>query len=193
LTAAATDSIESCDAKGNGWRLTFVRRNDRWAHQIALLLANRRPQLLLASVEGADRDVWPSSPPFQELVIERSHDDNSIRSGPAMLLGRAGTGHWSASFELQLDPPRLLVDVACKVDRSPGFLGSTYRCSSPVDQTQEMSIALWRDANGPSVWLAADENLRSELAAENETIVVRPKSAASPATVRWRYRLSIDA
>jgi hypothetical protein len=47
-------------------RVRFFQTGDRYGHAIDLIeRGNVRP--LLESVEGADTDIWPTSPPLQHL------------------------------------------------------------------------------------------------------------------------------
>lgn len=72
--------------------LEFCRHRDRWQHR---WLLDRKGQLTvwMISVEGDDAQVWPPSPPLQEL------DRLTVPAGPAIFgVGRGGLAHWSVSF-----------------------------------------------------------------------------------------------
>ncbi|MGE0608654.1 MAG: hypothetical protein AB7O62_16285 [Pirellulales bacterium] len=155
-----------------GVSLRFWRVRDRIWHSVfrrhsGSELADQ--PLLLSSVEGDADDDWPTSPPFQNIHVERRPDGEQI----AFLIGMAGSSHWSASVQLQSNG-RLIFDVACLVRASPRYLGSTYGYSG---STMPRLIG---ETVGTEV----------EIAAETPQFTIRPPTVGKfPATIRWRYEL----
>lgn len=177
-----------------GLRLEFRRTADRFAHQV-WAIADGRSELLLASQEAAADDVWPSSPPLQELHLESRPGGREL----ALLVGMAGHSHWSLSAELDPAAGSLAFDVACRMRDGAGPLGSLY-------QTER----IWRWSPEPTTLTctALGRNYRIEvdrvvapdgrLALPSSTFVlVEPAHAkdasAAPRTVRWRFVVSTSS
>jgi hypothetical protein len=154
-------------------RVVFDRRGDRYGHRIERRIDGVW-HVAIESLEGSSNEDWPPSPPLQTLHIERR------ATGPvALLVGKAGTSHWSASIEPLADQAGFQFDIACRVLQPPRQLISTYQS----------------DANGerPIVDVSAisQEALCESAAHERSTVVrIRPIELAAeyPSTIRWRYR-----
>ncbi len=166
-----------------GLSIVLSRTADRFCHEVVLTTDEAR--VVLASLEGTDDQAWPASPPLQELHLQPSD-----KGANAMLVGRAGRSHWSASIELDRSQEAVSFDVACRASGPIERLGSGYR-----------SLV------GPPVATAADERRtfllpelqmdvlegEAHVSKEGETHVlsivpVWTTSSASQ-TVRWRYRI----
>jgi hypothetical protein len=156
-------------------RVEFTKAADRWSHVISL--AGQPTGERLLSLEGDPTDLWPASPPFQELSQETLPDGRVV----IFLVGKAGGSHWSASVEAAADPPRLVFDVACRATAAPARLGSSYRREvSEGDEGSRLVIET----------LLADSLLGCM---ERDTMCVGPKALDArklPATVRWKYAVS---
>lgn len=153
--------LEALDQQGNGLRVVFEKRGDRWRHTIARV-EQGVGEVALASLEGDAADDWPPSPPFQELSRETLPNGRTV----LFLVGRAGTSHWSASVETALDPPQLIFDIACRHTQAPQQLGSAYSRLAE-------SIALEALLGRSTAWLIVPEAIAQRL----------------PGTTRWNYRL----
>lgn len=159
-----------------GLRVRFFRSGDRYAHEVYVLEGGRWLSALV-SVEGSPEEDWPASPPFQSLEIER-------RGGQAvaLLVGMAGTSHWSASAQIDPLVPCIHFDVAARVrSANAGPLGSAYRAAPEWAAAQGGPCPLEIEpADGPP-------------AARREGPVTRIAAAAStdsaPRTIRWAYRV----
>jgi hypothetical protein len=116
--------IQSLRSDGSGLRVSFAFDGVRYRHGIALVLHGNTPQEQVIpwgqSVEGNDCDVWPPSPPLQNLCIETQAEQRV-----ALLLGMAGRSHWSASFQ-SVPNGVIEVEIACRVGHEPVQLGSCY-------------------------------------------------------------------
>ena len=162
---------------------------------------NPPARLLLSSVEGTATDRWPPSPPLQELAVDQRPDRSvaqktsvpAVARRIALLLGRAGSGHWSASFELRNDPLRLIVDVASRISERPEFIGSTYQAANAPRQPSENGerLELARECNAVATLTQVDGRFRL-VPSNPSAFTICPQSMAPPATWRWCYVLTID-
>jgi hypothetical protein len=165
-------TIESGDL-----RVVLLWRGDRFGHRIERVYGGAR-QVLLESVEGSPADDWPVSPALQSLHVEHR------REGPvALLVGKAGASHWSASVEPLEATSGFRFDIACRTGQPPRNLGSTYRCQSSdaarllVILPEGNASGSWEDwAPAGSAWRIAPIEIPPEL----------------PATVRWRYTITVS-
>ena len=126
---------------------------------------------------------------MQELSFQRA---NQNAPPVAMLLGRAGTAHWSASFEFEASPMRLVVDVACRISQPPAFVGSRYRIAVPVDSLRfQDRIDLARNGK-KAVIASAEKCVASRSLDDSHEFVISPFSQKPPATLRWKYIIAIE-
>ncbi len=163
-------AIESGDL-----RVAFQWRGDRYGHTIEKR-SEGEWQVLLETVEGSPADDWPASPVLQSLHIEARH------AGPvALLVGKAGSSHWSASIEPLLSQQSLQFDIACRVHQPPQRLGATYRLAHSsahrivqISATPHEGNCKWVEQPEIRVWQ------------------IRPTGAGGDytCTIRWRYTLS---
>ncbi|HWB09468.1 MAG TPA: hypothetical protein VG826_09600 [Pirellulales bacterium] len=161
--------------------VVLLRSGDRYRHEILSTAGER--QLLLASVEGTDDQAWPPSPPFQEVHLRQ----DGVYA--ALLVGRAGRGHWSASIEPDPSQQAILFDVACRSSGDIDWLGSSYRwfgeAVAPSDDAQAFFLS-------PDLQLHVLEG-EARLGEEGKTgalsIVPRWTASRGSQTVRWRYRV----
>jgi hypothetical protein len=154
-------------------RVVFQWCGDRYSHTVERLVEGIWTPCLM-SVEGTAEDDWPPSPPLQTLHIEQREIVGSV----ALLVGRAGTSHWSASVEpFPEGGGGFSFDVACRIQENPAWLGSRYRL---LTASAACGVAISPD---PSL-----ARLETEPGGDR---AVRPIEAASslPGTVRWRYQL----
>jgi hypothetical protein len=153
-------------------RVVFDWHGDRFRHFVERRIAGHWTTVL-ESLEGASNDVWPSSPPLQTLHIEERPD------GPvALLIGRAGSSHWSTSILALTEGGGFVFDLACRAQVRPVQLVATYRrlAESLEIITESGRSELTNIATGPSADLRIGP-------------VNWPSSF--PATVQWRYRIAL--
>jgi hypothetical protein len=193
-------SLSNLTLEGGGWRVAFERRGDRLAHRIA---AERDGTWidLLESVEGTADEDWPPSPPLQELHTESRADARQV----ALLVGMAGSSHWSLSVELLFERRELVFDTACRVRAAPAWLGSVYRvcvADGQAERRREGETERRRDrgmesgvdgtlvfGGGAGAWrMTAEAPSRLDVAG-GEFRIGPPLSADVPCTARWTYRL----
>jgi hypothetical protein len=154
-------------------RVVFEWHGDRYGHRIEQQMGGEWCTVL-ESLEGSGDENWPSSPVLQSLHCE--HRD----SGPvALLVGKSGTSHWAASVESINCEAAFEFDIACRIHRSPQWLGSAYRTAT----SRAASVGVETHAH---------EAIR-EQARPNEWRI-RPARLAVvyPSTIRWRYRVALN-
>lgn len=85
-----------------------MRQRDRFAHQVVLVTPQGEFPCL-ASVEGNDQQIFPPSPPLQDMSVERR-----VGSQVALGVGMAGPALWSLSTSADALDGSLLFDWACQ-------------------------------------------------------------------------------
>lgn len=102
-----------------GTAVVFSWDGDRWRH-VVITPGGRAFESIDAT--ESDDPRWPASPPLVEV--------SSVQTdrGPAILaVGRAGRSHFSASIVPQPSTPdTLLFEIACRLQETPAWLGSSY-------------------------------------------------------------------
>lgn len=155
-------------------RLQFTWVGDRYGHRILSVADGRE---LACSVEGVATETWPPSPPLQELHFSTTGDGRQVALG----VGRAGTQHWSLSFEPQ--PTGWLVDVACRVRGAVDRLASRYRLPhAGARSPAERACPVWIEPSSREPGVCT-------VLRQAELSIVMPRFAAGdmPRTIRWRY------
>ncbi len=152
---------------------------------------DRGPVLVLTSVEGTSDQVWPISPPFQEIVCE------PVGAGGKQVLlgvGRAGKSHWSATIEGDSMIEAIAFDIACRSSSAPEWLGSTYRIHPAwlVEETDESVIRLRFTERPVQLHLQTLGQVKLSYSDDQLAIEAAFDPANSPrgTTHRWRYILS---
>jgi hypothetical protein len=185
MPAAKTQTLDA-----GHLRVEFVRQADRWMHAIGIL-QNGNFIRLLESVEGKPDDVWPVSPPLQELHFEQ-------RPGMrvALLVGHGERNHWAASVEANAEENLLRFDVAARVPDA-GALGlfcSSYRSvvGPPSVGDYKSNVAKFHDCT----WIVGSDQLRIDSRERTRLnndgdggVVIEPCDYEMdlPMTVRWQY------
>ena len=187
---SSTEIVSMPDTAGRRLKVRFFQQADRYAHSVWWVDGDSET-ILLESVEGDDRAAWPPSPPLQQLTVEDRPDGGRV----LLLVGMAGTSHWSLSVEPHPSDPAFLFDVACRIKGECRRLGNQYRCHArPAaprgPQTIEFGVAdqlirLDSEArgNGPAAPV--------EISGETVSVHPTPPSARPPTTARWTYRVAI--
>jgi hypothetical protein len=195
---AADQRLWAVNEHGAGLAVAFWRRGDRYAHALYALLGSADPQsgpsspagvsplLLMASQEGTDQESWPSSPPLQQLIVEPREAGREV----ALLIGMAGSSHWSLSIDVDRVAGLIVFETACRCSSRPVELGSRYWLHPPnrlsarhLDWhlSAESGVELlWPDSRGE--W---SEGVRAD-----SHWTVRPAELPAgpwPATIRWNY------
>ena len=169
-------------------RIAYRKQNDRYGHRI-ILSAPQEDITLLESVESEPDVNWPESPPLQDFEIEPRGGSQKV----ALMLGMAGTSHWSASVEVERQFIRF--DIACRIREAAESLGSTYAAQDAKITLGDGAALIETPASLPSVELLVDPDgsTRFELRDENQ-LWIGPEGETDelPATVRWKYSLRLS-
>jgi hypothetical protein len=187
----STATLDAFDSAGNGLRVMFFWRVDRYAHRLERVEGGVVVPLL-ESIEGSDLDRWPPSPPLQQLSLEKLPDGRNV----ALLVGMAGASHWSLTAERDPSETGLLFDVACRVKEPPEFLGSDYRALVRHEAAAD-AIVLHRPGGtgSPAIFqVVAVSDVetvpRPEIDVRGLRLTIEGKIPRSE-TVRWKYRIRI--
>jgi hypothetical protein len=158
-------------------RVVFDYRVDRWGH---LIEVHHEDQWIVAysSIEGTSSDDWPPSPAFQHI-----HLQNFSLNGPtALLVGKAGSSHWSAAIEADREAGVVRFDIACRLSAEPTRLGSAY---SSLHNHRPGSTK-------PLIELAMlNDTVRRVLDSRDTEFSIRVsnESYPKPSTIRWKYAI----
>lgn len=166
-------------------RIAYEKQGDRYAHRI-LFVDSSGDTTLLESVESAEDVPWPDSPPLQDFEIEPRGSSEKV----ALLVGMAGTSHWSASVEVQRG--QLHFDIACRLRHTPSQLGSTYQVrDAKISEGNDGAFAI-HSADGKTVELTPHQEFSTQVELlEDNRVWIGPENTETelPATVRWQYSL----
>ncbi len=166
--------------------ISFVRQQDRIAHAVRF---HDQSLPFMQSAEGSDQDDWPASPALRDLHLESRPDGRQV----ILLVGMAGTSHWSASFEIDSAKATIVADIACRVHQPPSALGSNYSAAAGVwSVTKQVAVAKNTDCTAMAV--LSVETAGSELHSSPSGLRISPTltcdQSAYPRTIQWHYRLT---
>ena len=170
--------IETPCTGGTLLRVVFQFFDDRFHHSVGIL-TNGVFHTLLESLEGSANESWPSSPAFQEV---------SQQGTTALLVGMAGTSHFSASVEPRMDSIRF--DLACRLKEPPTVLGSTYRLLQPAAPNSTSDNEDSSGQHSLNIPLQATHDSPSN---SSHNVHIRPPhlSKELPQTARWSYEVRV--
>ncbi|HEV2969489.1 MAG TPA: hypothetical protein VGY55_05815 [Pirellulales bacterium] len=157
----------------------FHRRDDRWM-QFVEVRRDGRMVACLASAEGESGDEWPPSPPFQNLELQTIPG----KAQTALLVGKAGSSHWSAAVEADPTAGVLRFDVACRIQNEPSRLGSSYWIGA---NPKLPPPALPRFEMTP---IGDGVERRLDVTDREVAIRVLSDTGPLPRTIRWQYVIS---
>ena len=159
-------------------QVVFTKQGDRYRHEV-FLRGEAETVLLLTSQEGDHAQRWPASPALQELHVE----DRPRGVQAALLVGMAGSSHWSLSCELHPATSRVAFEAACRLREAPDQLGSLYRLAAGVRRVGDtLETPVGRCAL-QSVSEAAD-------ASDRLRFTIDTSHAPLPHTAVWSYSFS---
>lgn len=140
--------------------------------------------LQLASVESDSSQVWPVSPPLQQIHQQSFGDGREVVFG----VGMSGRGHWSASFTLVPDLSSWIVEFACRSPVDPECLLSTYEANRAPQANSEMQFG-FLDVPGIVMEAVAPGTLASQ---EDQRLAFSPAQLTSgDVTCQWALRLRV--
>ncbi|MEM7474359.1 MAG: hypothetical protein AAF483_05145 [Planctomycetota bacterium] len=163
-------------------KLSFSRSGDRYKHRWDF----PNSPIQIHSVESSSDELWPSSPPLQQIHQQSFADGREVIFG----VGMAGRGHWSASFTLVPDLKCWIVELACRSSIVPDKLESTYR----VNHSDSPELA------STELCLDSESGIHAEAIAPSSKIAIKDKQLVfSPAqiqensqTLQWAFRLRVS-
>ena len=162
--------------------LEFDWHGDRYQHRWTF------PQTTASveSVESPSSELWPDSPPLQQIHSQSFGDGREVIFG----VGMAGRGHWSASFTLVPELHCWIVELACRCPQPVERLNNSYLLQppwQPLADNQfgfvEQDTQLIMEATAPS---SVARSLGGNL------VRFEPASIESgQATTQWAFRLRV--
>lgn len=162
------ESLDARGTDGNVLRVEFRWLGDRFGHVLSAVDSAGQSQPLLESLEGTPADVWPPSPPLQNLHRETLPDGRTA----LLLVGAAGRSHWSASIEAARGEAKLLFDIACRHGTASGWLGSRY---------------IARAAGWPTI-----QSEESQTTWTGGEVAIEPVQKSSSPTSRWQFAVALE-
>jgi hypothetical protein len=197
----------AAEIEADGVRVVFFRAGDRYAHRVEAFDAVRGEWVAVwESLEGAADDVWPASPPLQQLHVEERPEGRV-----ALLVGMAGRTHWSAAVEAargESGGKSIRFDVAARVPAGlfmPGAgrlvpaaggpvpaVGGRERLAPPRLGSAYRIYSVETGARIGLLPLEGAEFAQVELGGEEQCVVrPAPPSAANDdaRTIAWRYTI----
>ena len=181
-------ALNARNAEGIGLQVRFFWRGDRHGHTISVLAGDRATDVL-ESVEGTSADVWPPSPPLQQLSVEEIRPQTRV----ALLVGMAGKSHWSMSVEPAGDRTGFVFDVACRSRDPAGQLGSCYLLKADGRSTNGEHDATI-EVEGRSIQLRCDHEGPAPACVKGDPswLRIEPAVINSVGTTRWRCVIELQ-
>jgi hypothetical protein len=184
--------IAPSSLNAGGLRVEFLWCGDRFAHVLSLVDPDGDAIPLWRSEEG-EANPWRPCPPLQDLSIETLPDARRV----ALLVGKAGRGHWSASIETVSGQAALLFDIACRTDDGDTVLGSTYYWAAPA--TAHLFVAAdrsWIEAryDNRAVIIVPSREAATPSVIEmvgSAAFAIRPEGQPGSGTIRWKYQVEL--
>ena len=193
-----TSQIEALDDESTGTRVVFEWCGDRFRHSIFAVRLGEA-SLLAESLEGDSTDIWPTSPPLQQLHKQPSPTGRDM----LLLTGMAGKSHWSGSITTSTDLrwTQLGFAFACRYRNSPEWMGVTYRIADNIHfdrnlnafhLNDELQYELYPSAIGTS--LATENIVTSTIDVTDRTIRITAKETphlTTATTNQWAYEIRL--
>lgn len=160
-------------------QLLFEWQEDRYRHQWIF-----GDSTWIRSVESASSEIWPASPPLQQIHRQSFGDGREVIFG----VGMAGRGHWSASFTLVPELRSWIIELACRCPLEPQRLSSSYQLNTPVDPASNLKY--WIDVERKISLEAIAPGTVANL--QGSMIEFAPLTITSgESTNQWAFRLRV--
>ena len=186
--------------------LAFFQLGDRTGHRVLCYQDDGTWRVALESIEDeADDAESLATPAYQE--IRQSFVASDDESGKAvMLVGAGGGNHWSACVSQDFGPSReadassFTFDLACRTRTIGGKLGVAYRVASGTTLAATGDALAVKVGDARRVWLrplpSSDDAERTPTCrvgahGDSATIECAQRAEASPATLRFRYAITL--
>lgn len=181
-----TGALEVLDEAGRGVRVEFHKSGDLYSHVILAIQGEKRFPVL-TSFEGNRGQSLPHIPC---CFLEFHQQGQTL-----FLTGASSAGHWSMSVQVaETDFPFLSFDVACRLKESGHQIGSEYFLAKTFDchLSEVGTKALIVDPAGdaPSLQLLG-VNFSEADGAHLRLFSPEKLPEKLPATVQWRYTVSV--
>ncbi|MCH8839972.1 MAG: hypothetical protein IH831_04715 [Planctomycetes bacterium] len=197
-----TGALEVLDEAGRGVRVEFHKSGDRLRHVILAIHGEKRFPVL-TSFEGNLGQVLPHIPCFLEF-----HQQGQT----LFLTGASSVGHWSMSLQIAEAPfpeegehgcraatQLLSFDVACRLKESGHHVGSEYflaeNFDSHLDGVGKTALVADLAGDAPGLQLLGADPFSSSVShADGANLrLFSPDKLPEklPATVQWRYAVSV--
>jgi hypothetical protein len=107
----------------------------------------------------------------------------------------AGRSHWSQSIEADAATASLTFDVACRVQREPRWLGSSYWALHGVWDCPAPERRIARGLRVEFKMEPAADSPPSRIEHAGPSLAIAPdlRTLRFPSTVRWKYRIAVRA
>jgi hypothetical protein len=160
-------------------RVEFRWSHDRFVHRVLL------DQVEVArSIDGDSSELWPASPPMQQLSLEPIQGSDAILG-----VGAAGRSHWSLSVELEQgenESQSFRFEWAARCRDLPTSLGSAYSVANSIAiipcEGPEGVGPVFRESSEADGW--------RELSIGPETAAPAGSGSSAATTFRWSYRIA---
>ena len=201
---AKRKSIESLDKNVRGVRVEFGQLADRYCHKI-YVVDGEQSVLVMESEDLGSEDlesedggsVGSACPAYQDLNLQEIAD-----RPVAALVGMSGDCHWSLIVEPTTEPeqPGILFDAACRMKAAVPSVRIVYKIA--LNAELEKSKTTHEIATPLGKLEIAAQQIEEEpegmpplrVATHERKLLVRREIAPPdrlPATVRWRYVISL--
>lgn len=180
-------SLIAMNAGGLGLQVHFAWRQDRHVHAIGLMIDGTSIPVF-ESVEGTSVDIWPPSPPLQQLSVEELRPAIQV----ALLVGMAGKSHWSMSVEPAADRAAFIFDVACRSRDAAEQLGSGYSLlANRLSMNGKHDATI--DVEGRSLQIRCDREgpTAATVKESPQGLRIVPVAVIADGTTRWRYTIEL--
>ena len=191
--------IELTSGSQRGLYVRCKWNQDRFQHEIGLLIQDTRIPVL-ESCEGNSDDIWPISPPLQQIQQQQIEESQVL-----LAIGMSGASHFSTSMLLRSDERmiELQIESACvvKAPLSPAssagvpiHLGSRMRCCPDFHLLGNPSLIQTADIQQqfPSIELTAVETFGKLRKLDAQRLEVVPRKIPDLGTAQWKYRIQLN-
>jgi hypothetical protein len=169
-------------------RLTFDWAGDRYHHRWHFADSDCR----IESIESDTAQMWPDSPPLQQIHQQSFGDGRDVVFG----VGMSGRGHWSASFSLVPELKSWIIELACRSPVEPGQLLSSYALRGPWQEVSSNLVRYQQDAAAISLEaISPGCRAKIEIADNHSSPSIRfyPVTISDgTATTQWAFRLRVE-